>query len=517
MSFAFAALAQKNNKVAGSKMSTPTKYHSAVATRNRINNSSSTDSHTEIIHLQRTIGNQAVQKLLRSNNTSGGFDFAKIGIQPKLKVSQPGDAYEQEADRVAEQVMRMPISSDFAAPMATTQGEEGIDRKCSACEMEEEEKMKINRKASNASTMKTTNKLANEIDNIRSSEGASLDENTRESMESRFGGYDFGNVRIHTDERAARSANSVDAFAYTIGNDIMFDEGQYTPNTLEGRRLLAHELTHVIQQQRNDQQHMRSQGRKVIPEREIGYGSGSTVENISTNNDNGGAELSRQVSTTAPAPAPGVQPPSPPVPLPMILNWPPENYLRDPPPEYSSYSPTLISKLSSSYAEHNMDRSLLANSFWGTTPTNASTWPQTLWAALDNIGQANKSSLLEVTNRAILYPGIWQKIDRIRNIWTDSSRGFKFKSYDEPGLRSYLDGSPYFCRDSAISEFWYHGSQDCWREVGRVGMPGLHICLGNNLFPDIHIDGHQIAEGKEDDGSCNIDWSAWGSHIKDVW
>jgi hypothetical protein len=268
MSFAFAALAQKNNKVAGSKMSTPTKYHSAVATRNRINNSSSTDSHTEIIHLQRTIGNQAVQKLLRSNNTSGGFDFAKIGIQPKLKVSQPGDAYEQEADRVAEQVMRMPTRNSNAPTIAIK--EERIGRKCAACKMtekkEEDKELNISRKTSTESNIEADDEITNEINNIRSSGGSLLDENTRESMESRFGGYDFSNVRIHTDEMTARSARSVNATAYTIGNDIMFDEGQYTPNTLEGRRLLAHELTHVIQQVHNNNTKSRVEHRQESKE-----------------------------------------------------------------------------------------------------------------------------------------------------------------------------------------------------------------------------------------------------------
>ena len=67
-------------------------------------------------------------------------------------------------------------------------------------------------------------------------------------MKSRFGGYDFSNVRIHADRKAATSAQSVNALAYTVGNDIVFSEGHYAPNTLQGRRLLAHELTHVIQQ-----------------------------------------------------------------------------------------------------------------------------------------------------------------------------------------------------------------------------------------------------------------------------
>src|SRR5215207_8750406 len=70
-------------------------------------------------------------------------------------------------------------------------------------------------------------------------------------MESRFG-HDFSKVRIHTGEIAARSANSVNAIAYTIGDDIVFEQGQYQPYTSKGRRLLAHELTHVVQQSNNN-------------------------------------------------------------------------------------------------------------------------------------------------------------------------------------------------------------------------------------------------------------------------
>ena len=66
-------------------------------------------------------------------------------------------------------------------------------------------------------------------------------------MESRFG-YDFSSVRIHTGEMRCQSANSVNALAYAVGNDIVFGEGQYQPNSLQGSRLLAHELTHVMQQ-----------------------------------------------------------------------------------------------------------------------------------------------------------------------------------------------------------------------------------------------------------------------------
>src|SRR5258705_13457757 len=77
--------------------------------------------------------------------------------------------------------------------------------------------------------------------------GQSLDAHTREYMEGRFG-HDFGHVRIHTDTGAVDSARAVDALAYTVGQDVVFASGQYAPNTPAGRRLLAHELTHVLQQ-----------------------------------------------------------------------------------------------------------------------------------------------------------------------------------------------------------------------------------------------------------------------------
>jgi hypothetical protein len=81
---------------------------------------------------------------------------------------------------------------------------------------------------------------------LRSS-GHALDAGVRAFMEPRLG-QDFSRVRVHTDNRAAESAAAVSALAYTLGRDIVFGSGQYTPETSAGRKLLAHELTHVIQQ-----------------------------------------------------------------------------------------------------------------------------------------------------------------------------------------------------------------------------------------------------------------------------
>ncbi len=78
--------------------------------------------------------------------------------------------------------------------------------------------------------------------------GQPLDQETRAFMEPRFG-HDFSRVRVHTDARAAESARAVNALAYTVGKDVVFGTGKYTPETSKGQRLLAHELTHVVQQQ----------------------------------------------------------------------------------------------------------------------------------------------------------------------------------------------------------------------------------------------------------------------------
>jgi hypothetical protein len=109
--------------------------------------------------------------------------------------------------------------------------------------------LNISRKPSTVSfNLEEDDEITNGIDNIRSSSGSSLDSDTRDFMKSRFG-YDFSNVRIHAGESAARSSDDISALAYTIGNDIVFGREQYQPTTAHGRRLLAHELTHIVQQQ----------------------------------------------------------------------------------------------------------------------------------------------------------------------------------------------------------------------------------------------------------------------------
>jgi hypothetical protein len=236
---------QEKSKTADGKTSSPPKHSSDRADNLTMR------SHDSIPHLQLISDYQAVQSL---KCPQLGFDFASMRIfQPKLKLSQPGDPSEQEADRVAQQVMRV-STNDTVTSTAMPVNEKRIDRKCAACEMkkdekeeEEEKTLKISRLPSTMSNFDVRNEVIEEISNIQSNAGSSLDSSTKEFMESRFG-YDFSNVRIHTDEMASRSARSLNAFAYTVGNNIVFGEGQYLPNDFDGRKLLAHELMHIIQQ-----------------------------------------------------------------------------------------------------------------------------------------------------------------------------------------------------------------------------------------------------------------------------
>lgn len=85
------------------------------------------------------------------------------------------------------------------------------------------------------------------VQGVLQSPGQPLDSKARTLMEGRFA-HDFSNVRVHTDSRAAESATAVNALAYTVGSDVVFGSGQYAPHTDPGRHLLAHELTHVVQQ-----------------------------------------------------------------------------------------------------------------------------------------------------------------------------------------------------------------------------------------------------------------------------
>ena len=185
------------------------------------------------------------QRESTSSSLSPGLqlDFTRIPgtarpIQPKLTVGSPGDPFEREADETAEKVMRM------AEPAPIGPGPAGIQRKCAECE--DEEKKRLQTKPS--PSVQTGAALDTERA-VRAAEqgGTSLSGEVRAYFEPRFR-HDFSRVRVHADREAAEGARAVRARAFTLGRDIVFGSGEYAPATVEGKRLIAHELVHVVQQ-----------------------------------------------------------------------------------------------------------------------------------------------------------------------------------------------------------------------------------------------------------------------------
>ncbi len=159
-------------------------------------------------------------------------------MQPKLTVDTPGDIYEQEADRVAALVM------DGAGAQLQPASVGGSAQRQAEHPGHEPDRLLTKRVAPGDTGQSPVPPIAHEV--LRSP-GRSLEPGARASMESSFG-YDFSHVRIHTDSMAAASADAVRARAYTVGQSIVFASGEYAPDTSRGRGLLAHELTHVVQQ-----------------------------------------------------------------------------------------------------------------------------------------------------------------------------------------------------------------------------------------------------------------------------
>src|SRR5690242_3625088 len=162
---------------------------------------------------------------------------SSLNIQFKLTVGAADDSLEHEADAMADKVMRMPE-------------QKFIQRKCAHCEEEERAQRKslapfIQKKAIENNSA-VSDSISNQIQSTKGS-GNAMPDATKSFMENRFT-TDFSNVKIHTGNYATQLSNQLNAQAFTIGNDIYFNEGKYQPESTDGKRLLAHELTHTIQQ-----------------------------------------------------------------------------------------------------------------------------------------------------------------------------------------------------------------------------------------------------------------------------
>jgi hypothetical protein len=170
-----------------------------------------------ILQLQRAAGNRAVNRLLAAH-----------GIQASLRVGPADDAYERQANQVAEAVTG-PSRDAPASPLGVQRLE---DVRASGGRGEAGFELDAG--------------LQSRLDSSRG-RGAAMPETLRRSMEGGFGA-DFGQVRLHTGRNAAELSDAIQAKAFTRGRDIYFAGGQYNPGSQAGQRLLAHELTHVVQQ-----------------------------------------------------------------------------------------------------------------------------------------------------------------------------------------------------------------------------------------------------------------------------
>ena len=166
----------------------------------------------------------------------------KPAVQCKLAIGSANDPLEHEADAVADRVVNMPAPANF------------IQAKCASCEKEDQHVRTKQSpaeypgiiQARNESSPTVSDSISSQISSSKGN-GSTLESGTRSFMESRFQ-TDLSGVRIHTGDYAVQMSKSLQAQAFTVGHDIYFNEGRFSPSSSQGKHLLAHELTHTIQQ-----------------------------------------------------------------------------------------------------------------------------------------------------------------------------------------------------------------------------------------------------------------------------
>ncbi|GHC57857.1 eCIS core domain-containing protein [Ulvibacter litoralis] len=211
--------------------------------------------------------NNGLTAVANASKSTGSNPF--FGVQTKLSVGKSGDAYEQEADRVADSVVEKSNqqNSFFSThnyfpptsnPTVQKASEEDIQKQENSEELQEKPLsdtitplvQRVSEEEESIQTKGGTNTIPPSLEsNLASSKGSGnpLPATTKSQMESSFG-TDFSHVRIHNDSNAVQMSKQLGAQAFANGNDIYFNEGKYNPSSKEGQHLLAHELTHTVQQ-----------------------------------------------------------------------------------------------------------------------------------------------------------------------------------------------------------------------------------------------------------------------------
>ncbi len=202
-----------------------------METATRLKSALDPRSHTSAPFFER---NGARDTLLKSRKASSPF-FNHRNVQTKLTIGRRGDKFEREADSIAENVVQKKAVGNVTQTASQTD-----------------------------QVSRTTSSLERNLAGSKG-RGAPLDDRTRAGMEDKFG-VDFRGVKIHTDSDAVRMNKSLGAQAFANGNDIYFDSGKYSPRSKGGIRLLAHELTHVVQQGASSSGHVQKNGPDTDPD-----------------------------------------------------------------------------------------------------------------------------------------------------------------------------------------------------------------------------------------------------------
>jgi len=184
---------------------------------------------------------------------SDHLDNRSVHPQSKPTVNELGDRYEKEAECVADTIMRMPEPKTTKKPEEDAPSDQ-IHRLCSRCQRRHRQGKPLNCSECEQELQRKPEAdgvpVAQGVEQaaaVASKSGRPLSVSTKSFFEGRMGS-DFSDVRVHTGPKADQAARSIDARAFTLGSDVVFRSGEYRPDTQEGKRLLAHELTHVVQQ-----------------------------------------------------------------------------------------------------------------------------------------------------------------------------------------------------------------------------------------------------------------------------
>src|SRR5271166_702056 len=185
----------------------------------------------DILRLQQTLGNRGVAQILSQSSA------VRFLVQAKLTVNAPGDKYEQEADRLAEEVMQKPAGQRAESENEDEEEDEG-----------ETPAVMTKRHPSPAAggAFEAGEAFEQQLQAARG-QGQPLPSALRQDFETKLGA-DFRQVRVHTDARADQLNRSIQAVAFATGRDLFFQREAYDPDSYDGQKLIAHELTHVLQQ-----------------------------------------------------------------------------------------------------------------------------------------------------------------------------------------------------------------------------------------------------------------------------